>query len=57
MFRKRLVRLSVAVCLLLASGCTSWKVPKLDMNRLRDPRAVDIDNRLTGPANVDFKAE
>lgn len=58
MFHQRLVRLSIAACLLLASGCSSWRAPKFSLDGLRDPRAVDVDSRLSGPdASLDFKAE
>ncbi|MCO6045892.1 hypothetical protein NG895_18485 [Aeoliella sp. ICT_H6.2] len=55
MFHQRIVRLSLTVCLLAACGCSSWRTPNL--NGLRDPRAVDIDSRLAGPANDNLKAE
>jgi hypothetical protein len=35
-----------AVVGLCAAGCSLWHVPKLDVNKYRDPRAVDIDDRL-----------
>ncbi len=42
-------RIVLAACLLLASGCSAWRTPTFDLNRLRDPRAVDIDQRLATP--------
>ena len=57
MFHQRIVRLSLTVCLLAACGCSSWRTPNLNLNGLRDPRAVDIDSRLAGPANDNLKAE
>ncbi|WP_442482721.1 hypothetical protein [Aeoliella sp. SH292] len=50
MFARPLVRLSIVACLFLASGCTTWKLPQPNLNFLRDPRAVDVDNRLSGSA-------
>lgn len=37
----------VGALLVLATGCGAWRMPKLDVNRFRDPRAVDIDDRLS----------
>lgn len=45
----RTARIVLAACLLLASGCATWRTPTFDVNRLRDPRAVDIDQRLSTP--------
>ncbi|TWT85310.1 hypothetical protein Pla123a_01170 [Posidoniimonas polymericola] len=35
------------VLLSLAVGCSSWNAEKWDPSRLRDPRAADIDHRLS----------
>lgn len=54
----RLIPIALAACLLLTTGCTAWRPStfdwsRLDWNRLRDPRAVDIDNRLsTAPPTI-----
>lgn len=37
-----------------SSGCARWQRPLFDASRLRDPRAVDIDDRLSGPP-LDWK--
>jgi len=34
---------------LACSGCAVWNPPKFDLNRFRDPRAIDIDDRLSSP--------
>lgn len=48
MFHRHTLRFVLAACLACAAGCTSWKMPNLHPNQLRDPRAVDIDGRLGG---------
>lgn len=41
-------RLLLLTALLLGlPGCAPWKSEKWDLSRLRDPRAADIDHRLT----------
>jgi len=45
-------RLLLAACLLSAGGCAKWKTSTFDLNRLRDPRAIDIDGRLSSPSPV-----
>ena len=42
----------LSICLLGASGCSSWKSPSFDLSHLRDPRATDIDGRLSAPVPV-----
>jgi hypothetical protein len=33
---------------LATAGCASWNLNRLNINELRDDRAVDIDQRLEG---------
>ncbi|MGI9457413.1 MAG: hypothetical protein ACR2NU_12690 [Aeoliella sp.] len=47
-----LPRLLLVAALLSASGCAAWQVPTYDMSLLRDPRAVDIDGRLSAPQPI-----
>lgn len=44
-------RLSLLLLLvaLTCGGCAKWKRPEFSLNSLRDPRAVDIDDRLSAP--------
>jgi hypothetical protein len=37
------------VLTLASGGCAKWKRPDFDLSRYRDPRAVDIDDRLSAP--------
>ncbi|MCI0335366.1 MAG: hypothetical protein L0228_19330 [Planctomycetes bacterium] len=39
---------AILVLLISAGGCASWNLDRFSLNRLRDDRAVDIDNRLEG---------
>jgi hypothetical protein len=52
------------LCLVLAlltciatAGCALWHPPRLDLNKYRDPRAVDIDDRLGGTPSTTERAE
>ncbi len=48
-FNRRLGCVAVVLLLLVsAGGCASWNLERFNLNRLRDDRAVDIDNRLEG---------
>lgn len=49
MISRNLFRFALATVVLLASGCTTWKSPSERLRELRDPRALDIDQRLAGP--------
>lgn len=49
MSARQLFRFALAATVLLASGCTTWKSPREHLRELRDPRALDIDQRLAGP--------
>lgn len=40
-------RLLLLAALLALPGCASWNADKWDLSRYRDPRAADIDARLT----------
>lgn len=42
-------RLLALLALLLAGGCARWGADKFDVSRFRDPRASDIDKRLSAP--------
>ncbi len=39
--------LGLALLASSVAGCAAWHVPRLDLNRYRDPRAVDIDDRMS----------
>jgi hypothetical protein len=52
--RPYLLLLALAACV-ANLGCAQWKGSKFDLSRLRDPRAVDIDGRLSGPP-LDFQS-
>lgn len=47
-------RVLLAAALLGAGGCATWDAAKWDLTRYRDPRASDIDKRMTErPSPVD----
>jgi hypothetical protein len=50
--RPLLLLVALAACT-ASGGCAKWSRPKLDLSRWRDPRAVDIDGRLSAPP-LDF---
>ncbi|MCA9239968.1 MAG: hypothetical protein KDA37_07205 [Planctomycetales bacterium] len=39
--------LLLAALMLSLPGCARWNTEKWDLSRFRDPRATDIDHRLT----------
>lgn len=39
--------LLLSLLMLSLQGCASWDMSKLDPSRLRDPRATDLDRRLS----------
>jgi hypothetical protein len=45
---RRTILLAAILLLTSASGCQMFNSENWDLNGLRDPRAVDIDNRLEG---------
>jgi hypothetical protein len=47
-FSRRLALLAAILLPLLSGGCNMFNRDDWDINRLRDDRAVDIDQRLDG---------
>lgn len=41
------IALFAALVVLSAGGCASWDASKWDLSRYRDPRASDLDKRLS----------
>lgn len=57
MNRLRALPLLIALACLLVSGCARMKMSKFDLSGLRDPRAADIDGRLSAPLSTDRNIE
>lgn len=57
MNRLRALPLLIALACLLAGGCARMKMSKFDLSGLRDPRAADIDGRLSAPVANDRTLE
>jgi len=53
----RALTLLFALACLLATGCARMNMSKFDLSGLRDPRAADIDGRLSSPSANDRTIE